>query len=62
MTRRTRVLEERVLPTLRAQVRAITQYIGEREREAYFRLKKFKDASVARVTYSERDPPPGENR
>lgn len=61
VTRRTRVLEERVLPTLRAQVRAITQYIGEREREAYFRLKKFKDASVARGTYSERGPRPGED-
>lgn len=43
VTRRTRVLEERVLPKLRSQVRAISQYIGEREREAYFRLKKFKD-------------------
>ncbi|MDH3915456.1 MAG: V-type ATP synthase subunit D [Chromatiales bacterium] len=43
VTRRTRVLEERVLPNLRSQIRAITQYIGEREREAHFRLKKFKD-------------------
>jgi V/A-type H+-transporting ATPase subunit D len=43
VTRRTRVLEERVLPGLESQVRAISQYIGEREREAYFRLKKFKD-------------------
>ncbi len=44
VTRRTRVLEERVLPRLQSQIRAISQYIGEREREAYFRLKKFKDA------------------
>jgi V/A-type H+-transporting ATPase subunit D len=42
VTRRTRVLEERVLPRLKAQIRAITHYIGEREREAHFRLKRFK--------------------
>ena len=41
-TRRVRVLEERVLPGLNAQVRAIAQHIGEREREAYCRLKHFK--------------------
>ena len=52
VTRRTRVLEERVLPGLRAQVRQISQYIGEREREAYFRLKKFKDASARRTPRS----------
>ena len=44
VTRRTRVLEERVLPRLRAEIRSIVQYIGEREREAHFRLKKFKDS------------------
>ena len=48
VTRRTRVLEERVLPKLRSQIRAITQYIGEREREAHFRLKKFKDTRPQR--------------
>jgi V/A-type H+-transporting ATPase subunit D len=48
VTRRTRVLEERVLPGLQSQVRAISQYLGEREREAYFRLKKFKDARARR--------------
>lgn len=42
VTRRIRVLEERVLPRLKAQIRAITHYIGEREREAHFRLKRFK--------------------
>jgi V/A-type H+-transporting ATPase subunit D len=42
VTRRTRVLEERVLPELRAQIKAIAQYIGERDREAHFRLKRFK--------------------
>jgi V/A-type H+-transporting ATPase subunit D len=44
VTRRTRVLEERVLPRLRLQIRTIDQFIGEREREAHFRLKKFKDS------------------
>ena len=56
VTRRTRVLEERVLPHLSAQVRAISQYIGEREREAYFRLKKFKDAGARRRAGARRAP------
>jgi len=47
VTRRIRVLEERVLPRLRAQIRAIAQYLGEREREAHYRLKRFKSARTA---------------
>jgi len=43
-TRRTRVLEERILPGLRADIKAVTQFIGEREREAYYRLKHVKAA------------------
>jgi V/A-type H+-transporting ATPase subunit D len=42
-TRRVRVLEERVLPRLRADIKAIAAHIGEREREGHFRLKKFKE-------------------
>jgi V/A-type H+-transporting ATPase subunit D len=42
-TRRIRVLEERILPELRKQIRTIAQYIGERERETYYRLKRFKN-------------------
>lgn len=42
VTRRTRVLEERLLPRVREEIRAILQYLGEREREDYFRLKRFK--------------------
>lgn len=42
-TRRVRVLEERVLPQLRADIKSIAAHIGEREREAHFRLKKFKE-------------------
>jgi V/A-type H+-transporting ATPase subunit D len=42
VTRRIRVLEERVLPRLRAQIRTIAQYLGERDREAHYRLKRFK--------------------
>lgn len=41
-TRKIRVLEEFVFPDLKEKIRAITQFIGERERESYFRLKKFK--------------------
>lgn len=42
-TRKIRVLEERVLPDLKNRIRAISQYLGEREREAYYRLKVFKN-------------------
>lgn len=42
ITRRIRVLEERILPNLRRQIKSIGQYILEREREAYYRLKRFK--------------------
>lgn len=42
LTRRTRALEERLLPQLTGEIRSITQYLGEREREAHFRLKRFK--------------------
>jgi V/A-type H+-transporting ATPase subunit D len=41
-TRRARVLEERILPRLLADIKAIATHLGEREREAHFRLKKFK--------------------
>jgi len=47
VTRRIRVLEERVLARLRAQVRAIAQYLAERERESHFRLKRFKSGRAA---------------
>lgn len=43
VSRRTRVLEERVLPDLSHKIKVTDQYIGEREREEYFRLKKFKN-------------------
>jgi len=48
-TKRIRVLEERILPDLRMQIRTIAQYISERERETYYRLKHFKN-----LTYSQR--------
>lgn len=38
-----RVLEQRVLPEIYQRLRKTTQYIGEREREDYYRLKRFKD-------------------
>lgn len=43
VTRRIRVLEERILPELRRQVKTISQFLGERERESSFRLKRFRD-------------------
>ena len=42
-TRRIKVLEEMVLPGLKLQIRTITQYIGERERESFYRLKRAKN-------------------
>jgi V/A-type H+-transporting ATPase subunit D len=42
ITRRIRVLEERVLPGLKSEIRVIAQYLAERERESYYRLKLFK--------------------
>jgi V/A-type H+-transporting ATPase subunit D len=42
-TRRIKVLEELVLPRLKQLVKTITQYIGERERESFYRLKLMKN-------------------
>ncbi len=41
-TRKIRVLEEIVSPDLRRRIRSITQFISERDRESYYRLKRFK--------------------
>lgn len=46
-TRRIKVLEEMVLPGLKHQIRTITQYIGERERESFYRLKRAKNILTA---------------
>jgi V/A-type H+-transporting ATPase subunit D len=48
VTRRIRVLEERVLPGLRSEIKDIARYIGERERESFYRLKRFKEIRKAR--------------
>jgi V/A-type H+-transporting ATPase subunit D len=42
LTRRIRVLEERVEPALRGEIHVMAQYLAERERETHFRLKLFK--------------------
>ncbi|TSK09014.1 MAG: V-type ATP synthase subunit D [Geobacter sp.] len=47
-SRRIRVLEERHLPSLRSDVKKIAEYIGERERESYCRLKQFKQLMIER--------------
>lgn len=46
ISRKVKVLEERVLPRLKRQIQIISQYIGEREREVYYRLKKFKEITL----------------
>jgi V/A-type H+-transporting ATPase subunit D len=46
-TRRVRVLEERILPGLKKEIKSISQYLGERERETYYRLKQFKEIKHA---------------
>lgn len=43
LSRKSRVLEQRVLPTLARNLKTASQHISEREREDYYRLKKFKD-------------------
>jgi V/A-type H+-transporting ATPase subunit D len=47
-TRRIKVLEELVLPGLKSQIKTITQYIGERERESFYRLKRVKNILTAK--------------
>lgn len=42
-SRKFRVLEERILPEMADRIHLVSQYIGEREREDFFRLKRFKD-------------------
>jgi len=49
ISRRIRVLEERILPRLRREMRKIAQYIGERERESFYRLKRFKEMRARRA-------------
>ena len=46
LTRRIRILEERVEPQLQTEIQAMAQYLAERERETYFRLKRFKSYSA----------------
>ena len=46
-TRRVKVFEKMVLPGLNHQVRTITRYIGERERESFDRLKRVKSILTA---------------
>ena len=56
-SRRIKVLEELVLPGIRRQIRTISQYIGEREREAFYRLKRVKNMLLAGTEL--RTPPGG---
>ena len=49
LTRRIRILEERVAPELHIDIHAMGQYLSERERETYFRLKRFKSYAGKRL-------------
>ena len=51
-TRRVRVLEERLMPKLKGQIKSIAQYLGERERETYYRLKQFKEIQYKNTAIS----------
>jgi len=42
VTRKTRVLEERILPEIQQRIHLVSQYLNEREREDRYRLKRFK--------------------
>lgn len=55
-TRRIKVLEEMVLPGLKGRIRTIAQYLGEREREAFYRLKRVKSILTATSTSSRPGP------
>lgn len=48
ITRQIRVLEERVLPGLNTEIREISHYLAERERETYYRIKLFKHRTALR--------------
>ncbi len=47
-TRRIKVLEETVLPGIKSQIKTIAQYISERERESFYRLKRVKSILTTR--------------
>jgi V/A-type H+-transporting ATPase subunit D len=53
-TRRIKVLEEMVLPGLKQQVKTITQYLGERERESFYRMKRVKNILAEKETRAAR--------
>jgi V/A-type H+-transporting ATPase subunit D len=42
LTRRIRILEERISPQIMREIHSMSQYLIERERETFFRLKRFK--------------------
>ncbi|GAB4432027.1 MAG: hypothetical protein OHK0040_01760 [bacterium] len=41
-SRKIKILEDKILPTIRKEIVSINQYLSERERESYYRLKIFK--------------------
>jgi V/A-type H+-transporting ATPase subunit D len=49
-TRKIRVLEERVLPHLKVEIKTIIRYLEERERESYYRLKRVKTKLLTTIS------------
>ncbi len=49
ISRRIRVLEEKVMPGIESDLHSIVQYLGEREREAHYCLKRFKQRTSQAV-------------
>lgn len=47
LTRRIKVMEERILPGLTGEIRTISRFLEERERESFYRLKLFKEMRQA---------------
>jgi V/A-type H+-transporting ATPase subunit D len=56
VTRRTRVLQERILPRLLQDIAMIEQFLSEREREGHYRLKRFKTRRDRRAAASRAEP------
>lgn len=50
LNRRIRVLEQRVMPRLQAEIKRIVQSLSERDREDFFRLKRFKQKGLRKKT------------
>lgn len=46
LSRKIKILEDKLIPQLRHKIKEITDYLNERERENYFRLKLYKNKKL----------------